>query len=95
MKIDPTIKEELRKYLLDRMSGKKKAKVVISAPYELEKSDIENLKKKISILTEAEIEIAIDKNILAGVVITFGSKVIDLTINTELQKLAHTIYETA
>ncbi|PIZ64629.1 hypothetical protein COY14_04350 [Candidatus Roizmanbacteria bacterium CG_4_10_14_0_2_um_filter_36_9] len=95
MKIDPTIKKELRKYLLDRMSGKKKAKVTITAPYELERSDVENLKKKISILSEADIEIAVDKNILAGVVITFGSKVIDLTINTELQKLAHTIYETA
>ncbi|MBP9691156.1 F0F1 ATP synthase subunit delta [Candidatus Woesebacteria bacterium] len=94
MNIDPALKEELKSYLLSKLKKKQRPKVIVRAPYELSTDDVNTLKKRIELLSEAEIITEVDTSILAGFVIQFGSNVIDVSLNAELQTLAHTLYET-
>lgn len=95
MRVDKKVKEDLKQYLEERLKTKKIPVIKISAPYLLDKEDIGNLKKKISILEGVEIVPEIDKKIMGGCIIRFGSRIIDLTIDSELKTLANTLYETA
>jgi len=98
MYIDPKLKEDLKQYLLERLEHpdvQQKPKITIYAPYELETEDMDELKEKIKLLDKAEIKTVVDPSILGGFVIRFGSQVIDVTVNAQLQTLAQTLYETA
>lgn len=95
MIIDPKLKTDLKKYLLERINANKAPKVVIKAPYMLDKADMDILKKNIHMLKKATIHKEVDQSILAGCIIQFGSQIIDLTLNSELQTLEHILYETA
>ncbi|QQS43684.1 F0F1 ATP synthase subunit delta [Candidatus Roizmanbacteria bacterium] len=94
MHIDPAVKEDLKKYLLQKLNNNQVPQVIIRAPFQLSQDEVSTLKKKIDLLEKADITVEVDSSILAGVIIQFGSSVIDLSINTELQTLAHTLYET-
>ena len=96
MKIDSALKQDLKNYIRDRLLNKGgKAFVTVAAPYELKHEELEMLKKKISMLNDAHITVEVDPTILAGVIVKYGSRMIDLSLRSELQKLAHTLYETA
>jgi len=95
MRIDPVLKEELKQYLLKKTSGDQKPRVVIRAAYKLSADEIESLKKRIQLLNKAEIIVEESSDILAGFTIQFDSSVIDLSLNSELLSLEHTLYETA
>lgn len=94
MHIDPALKEDLKKYLLHKLNNNQVPEVTIRAPFEISPDEVSVLKRKIDLLEKANITLEVDSTILAGVIIQFGSSVIDLSINTELQTLAHTLYET-
>ncbi len=95
MRIDPVLKEELKQYLLKKTNGQQKPRVVVRAAYMLSEEEIESLKKRIQILNKADIVVEQSAEILAGFIIQFDSSVIDLSLNSELQSLEHTLYETA
>lgn len=95
MKIDPRIKEELKQFLLQKTSSDSKPRVVIRASYILSDQEIADLSAKIPLLKNAHIIPKSDPSILGGFMIEFGSSIIDLTLNSELQSLAQTLYETA
>jgi len=95
MKLNPQLKQELVGYLKDKMANKGKPKITVIAPYELSNQELDEIKNKIEILKSAEIKVEVDKNLLAGIVIKYGSRVIDLSLKSELQKLENTLYETA
>ncbi|KKQ37438.1 MAG: hypothetical protein US54_C0035G0020 [Candidatus Roizmanbacteria bacterium GW2011_GWA2_37_7] len=95
MRIDPVLKEELKQYLLKKTKDKQKPRVVIRAAYTLSAEEIEALKQRIEVLHNADIIVEESDDILAGFVIQFDSSVIDLSLNSQLQSLEHTLYETA
>ena len=95
MKFSPQLKQDLINYIKDRQNGKVKPKITVIAPYELSNAELDSLKKKITFLSEAQVSVVVDKNIMAGIIIKYGSQVIDLSLKTELHKLEQTIYETA
>ena len=95
MLIDPQLKEELKKYLVSRMHEKQVPHVTIRSANPLSEQDISLLKQQVEMLQHASIESEIDPALLAGLVIQFGSNIIDLSLRTKLQTLAHTLYETA
>jgi F0F1-type ATP synthase delta subunit len=95
MKINPEIKQDLISYIKDRLSGATKPKVQVIAPYRLSDEEVTTLKKKISVLEHAEIELVVDKIMLAGIIIKYGSQMIDLSLDSELHKLEQKLYETA
>lgn len=95
MRIDPILKEELKQFLLKKTEDRQKPKIIIRAAYKLSKEEIEFLKKRIEILHKAVIVVEESSDILAGFIIQFGSSIIDLSLNSELKSLKHTLYETA
>lgn len=92
MKIDKNIKESLKKYL-DELLKKEKERVTLISAYPLNNKELSPLYEYIPRLKNSQINFAIDKNILAGVVIKIGSKVVNLTLNERLNKLKHQMYE--
>jgi F-type H+-transporting ATPase subunit delta len=92
MKIDSFLKSELKTYLEERMSQQDKIVTLVS-PYVLQDSEITAIRNKIPILKNAKIIQQQDKDLLGGFLIKFGSKMIDLSIRSELQKLQQRIYE--
>ena len=92
MKIDTALKEELADYLKQKIADARK-RVVIVAPYHLDKSELEVIEEKFSLLKKAQIVQEQDPSLLGGFIIKFGSKMIDLSIKSELQKLKQSIYE--
>lgn len=95
MRIDPVLKEELKQYLLKKSKDKQKPKVIVRAAYVLAPEEIESLKRRIEVLNKADIVVEKSPDILAGFIIQFDTSVIDLSLNSELQSLEHTLYETA
>lgn len=92
MKIDPNLKEDLKQYIQNRMSHQKNIVTLVS-PYTLSTEEINSLTANLPLLHDAEIKQEKDTDIMAGVVIKFGSKMIDLSLKSELQKLQQKLYE--
>ena len=90
MKLNPQLKQELKEYVAKRLNVKA-SRVEVVSPYKLHDEEINSLRKNISILEQAEISNSVDPNILAGVVIKFGSKMIDLSIKGELHDIRNKI----
>jgi len=92
MKIDPQLKEELKKYIIER-EYKLKRKVTITSAYALTEKEMDILKTNLPVLKEAVVDNLIDRDLVAGVVIRFGTKMIDLSLKGELQSLLKLIYD--
>ena len=92
MKIDPVLKDELEEYLKQKIAEEQK-RVFIVAPYHLDESELNAIQGKFTLLQKAQIVQEEDKSLLGGFIIKFGSKMIDLSIKSELQKLKQSIYE--
>lgn len=93
MKINPQLKEELKARLSSQLA-KEKEKVVIFSTYLLSKEEMEALLNSFSDLKERPYENVVDGSLLGGVVVQYGSKVIDLSIRHLLQTFQKTIHET-
>ncbi len=94
MKLKPRIKEDIKKFLIQKeKEEKQKAKIISSQKLTQEEWDevfelFPNLKGK-------KLENVIDETLIAGVVIRQGSKIVDLSLRTrlkELKKIAYEIY---
>lgn len=92
MRIDPAIKRELKIYLKKKIDDKNH-KVTVYSTYALSEDEFTLLKKKLPLLKESIISNEIDKEILGGIVIKFGSKMIDLSLRRELLNLKKALYE--
>lgn len=92
MKINRQIKEDLKKYL-DELLKNEKEKVTIISAQALNNEEMSTLYKYIPRLKESQIDFAINKNVIAGVLIKIGSKAIDLTLTGQLKNLKNQMYE--
>lgn len=96
MKINQGLKEDLKSYIKRRLLEEGvTVYVTLVAPYELGQEEIDMLKKRIPQLKEAKIVTEVDPSLMAGLLIKYGSSVIDLSLKTQLQTLEQTLYETA
>ncbi len=75
------------------MEETKKTKVFIYNPYSLSEEEVENLQSKFSFLKGKKIENLIDKELLAGLKIIYGTKIIDLSLKKALSNLKANFYE--
>lgn len=92
MDLTPQLKQELKIYLQQKLNEHNK-KVIVFSSYPLREEEIRLLKEKIPQLKNAVIENKIDNTLIAGVVVQFGSKRIDLSLKGELVNLQHLIHE--
>lgn len=94
MKIDPKIKQELEHYLQDQLHNQKQFVTIVSA-IPLQQAEQIELIKAFPQFKDMKLIYTTDPTLLAGVVIKFGTKMIDLSLKSELQSLKQLIYESA
>ncbi len=85
------LKEELNIYLEKEKQGKQKPITIIST-YKLTDEDLNLIRKNFSLPSDFKILNIVDPKILGGLIIRFGSKVIDLSINGQLKKIKELIF---
>lgn len=92
MKIDPNLKKDLKEYLQLRLKEQNQVVHLISS-YEFGEDELAALKSALPMLGKAHIIKTTDPTILGGFILKFGSKMIDLSLKSELQKLQQKLYE--
>ena len=93
MHIDPGLKEELKQYLLQKMHDTKKKVTVVSA-YRLEKHEMDTIIHQFDYLEHAKIDNEVDSSILAGFVIKFGTKRIDVSLKRRIDDVNASLTKT-
>lgn len=95
MKIDPQVKEELKKYLKEK-NEKLQERIIVTAGYPLTREEKNLILLKLDNNGTRNIfEYRVDTTLIAGVVITKGSKIIDLSLKGQLHDLRNILYESA
>lgn len=92
MIIDSTIKEEIRKYFLERMT-KDTLTAVVYTPYKLSQNEINSVKKELPFFSKYRIINLVDKDIISGFIIKFGTKIIDVSMRNQLKNFQKRLYE--
>lgn len=93
MKINPQLKEELKARLSSQVA-KEKEKVFIFSTYQLSPDEMTRLISTLPDLKDRPYTNVVEKSLLGGVIIQYGSKIIDLSIRHLLQTFQKTIHET-
>lgn len=91
-KISPDLKRDIRQYVMERLE-KNVAYAEIISPYQLSKQDVERYKKQISGLDRMHLFNTVDESLMAGIIIRLGSKMIDLSLKSQLENLKQRLYE--
>ncbi len=94
MKIKARLKENLKKYLIDKIRQEQE-NITITSATELSKEELTSLIKQFDFLKGKPITNIVDNNILAGVIISQGSRVLNLSLRFLLKNLEQSVYEIA
>jgi len=92
MKINPNVKNDLKAFL-DRKLAEERNKVIIVSSYKLKETDLKIIFKRFPFLHQDNVKNIIDDKLIGGVVIKFGTKVIDLSLKKQLEDLKKKLYE--
>ncbi len=94
MKIKPRLKEEVKKYLLEKQQEEKN-KVVITSAHKLTENELKLIQDLVPEIRGKKIDEEIDDSLIAGVIIRRGSKIWDLSLKQQLMSLQHRVNEIA
>ncbi len=92
MKINPQLQSVLDKHFGKELSSLSDRVTVISS-YKMDREDLKSVLGRFPELEGKEAENVVDPDLLGGFVIRFGSKLIDLSLMTQLQSLQQKLYE--
>lgn len=92
MKINTVTKQEIKLFLKKKLEDEKN-KVFVYSPYSLSKEEINQIFEIIPFLKVRPVENIIDRQILAGIKVQYGSKILDLSLNARLKNLASRLHE--
>lgn len=92
MKINTVTKQEIKLFLKKKLEDEKN-KVFVYSPYSLSKEEINQVFEIIPFLKVRPVENIIDRQILAGIKVQYGSKILDLSLNAWLKNLASRLHE--
>ncbi len=94
MKLKPRIKDELKKFLIQRQKAER-GKVSIISAQKLTEEEWTQIHQIFPDLKGMKVENIIDESLIAGVIIQRGSKIIDLSLKAQLsefRKTANAVY---
>lgn len=94
MKIKPEIKEDIRRFIRERLQ-KKQEEVTIIAPYAFSPEDLQEVIKQYPQLESKKLITIVDTSIIAGIVIKIGTKVLDLSLANKIRSLQNLVNEAA
>jgi len=86
MKINKKIKEDLKKVFLKELAEEKR-KATVFTPYKLNKQEMKGLMTIFPQIRNRSLTNRVDESLLAGVVIEYETKIIDLSIKSKLDKI--------
>jgi len=86
MKIDQAIKEDLKKVFQKELAVRKN-RVTVFSPYRLSTEEMAKLKMIFPQIKDRPFGNEVDESLLAGVIIKYGTKMIDLSVKSRLNKI--------
>lgn len=92
MKIKPHLKEELKKYLTEKVRQEEQ-KIKVFSAYSLTDEEKNLIKKKVKGFDWNEVDYELDDSLIAGIVIKKGSQIINLSLKGALANLKKLVYE--
>ncbi|PIV08695.1 hypothetical protein COW57_00805 [Candidatus Roizmanbacteria bacterium CG17_big_fil_post_rev_8_21_14_2_50_39_7] len=92
MRLDPQVKERLKKAFSEELVAQKELVTIYSA-YQLPDEDIQKIVQRFPQFQSGRIENKIDSTIIGGFIIQAGSQLIDLSIRNALHILKKQLYE--
>jgi len=92
MRLDPQVKERLKKTFTEGLVAQKEL-VTIYSTYSLSTSEMKDICARLPQYTNSTVENKVDPTLLGGIVIKSGSKVIDLSMRNALHLLKKQLYE--
>lgn len=87
MTIDPAVRARLKKRLIKELKGPQQRHVVVKTAVKIGKAELSSLQKAVPELKDAQLTNEVDKEIIGGMVIIDGSKIIDVSLKGKLQDL--------
>ncbi len=87
MKINPRLKADLKKIALAKMREAEEV-VTITSACELTQPMLKQITTMVPQIAEADIKVIVDESLLGGFVIRRGSKMIDMSLRSQLHTLA-------
>lgn len=92
MRLDPRVKERLKKTFSQELAAQKELVKVISA-YSLSNDELQKIVSQFPQYATAQVENKVDPTLIGGFVIQSGSQIIDLSIRNALHLLKKQLYE--
>lgn len=92
MRLDPHVKERLKKTFTEELVAQKEL-VTVYSTYSLSTSEVKDIMAHFPQYAARTVENKVDPSLLGGVVIKCGSQVIDLSIRNALHLLKKQLYE--
>lgn len=94
MKLKPEIKKDIKKFIRQRLEEKQK-EITITAAYSLSQEDIREIISYYPELESKKVRTIVDEKLIAGLIITQGTKVLDLSLSEKIKNLRKIANETA
>ena len=92
MKIKPLLKEELKKYLTEKVKEEEQ-KVKVTSAYKLSDEEKKLIQSRVKGFVWNDVDYLVDESLMAGIIIQKGSKVINLSLKGTLANLKKIVYE--
>lgn len=92
MRLDPRVKERLKKTFTDELVAQRELVKIIST-YPLSSEEQKNILLQFPQYATSQIENNVDQSLIGGIVIQCGSQMIDLSIRNALHLLKKQLYE--
>ncbi|MBI3366297.1 F0F1 ATP synthase subunit delta [Candidatus Roizmanbacteria bacterium] len=94
VKINSKLKKDLKNYLLNKMRSERQ-RVIVYSSFKLSDNEKKLLKQKLPSIPFQKAEYKLDDSLLAGVLVSVGSKIIDLSVKGTLSNLKNIVYESS
>ncbi len=92
MRLDPQVKERLKKSLTAELVAQKQ-QVTVFSPYPLSENEMKDIVSRFPRFNAGNPENKIDSSLIGGFVIQSGSELVDLSIRNALHLLKKHLYE--
>lgn len=80
MKIDRALRTKIKQHVLEELKKEEKKRAVLITPYVLTDTEVNDIVDTLPFLQGREIEKREDKTLIAGFIITWGSKILDASL---------------
>lgn len=87
MRIDAALRKKIKRHVLEELKKEEKKSAVLITPYVLTDKETNDIVANLPFLNGREIERREDKALIAGFVVTWGSKILDASLAGRLDKV--------